>query len=85
MNAEILDKNYKSAIKFLKKRIEEESEKEHNFQYELEGVLFFLDKENLCNTCVFNKFKHYTALKLECPAQCDRCSAKYDLRWIRNK
>jgi len=76
---ELLEKNYKHAIRFIKKRIEEECEKEHNFRYEFESVLFYLDKEYQCSECVFNKFKNYTAFRLECPAQCDRCSARYGL------
>jgi len=73
----------KYAIKFLENRIKEEEEKEHNWKYELENCLFYVQKGNKCDKCVFGKIKKDKSFASAGAAQCLNCSENYDLLFTK--
>lgn len=67
------------AIKFLEERLKEEEEKEHNWKYEIENCLWYLQLGNKCKKCFYGEQRRQKGIVSAGALQCQRCSENYDL------
>lgn len=73
------------AIFFLEDRAKEEVGKEHNFSYEIENCLWYIERGNKCEKCAYGEAKKNSSGLSLGPAQCTQCSENYELRFVNKE